>query len=330
MLFVVCIWNFACERVRIMKLANRVARALGCLMFAVIVFAFYSVSAFAVSVDGIISPDEMNGCNIEVQCTNENSGNGVCTLVTYFALQEDGSLYVALNTDFSKITITEESPVAFEIMLDDNPPIKIDILGNAEYDEQLFAVKNKVNFTDSGASCEAIINLKYRHDEVPEIQVRVIDDEGVPSKLFAIDTSTTATTDKSDDGSSSKSQSSSKSNPSKSSSSKKSKTSSSKKNSSTKTSDKSTADSTSVNYDVPQETYTLPSDMPTGTQMLSFSDAVKILCAVIIIALILSCALAVFFKIRQKEIEAKKKAKEEKEKAKAERKKKSADKNKKK
>lgn len=309
---------------------KRAAKALICLGFAVILITVSTVSALAISVDGMIAPDEMTDCNIEVQCSNENGGNGICTLVTYFALQEDGSLYVALNTDFSRITITEESPIAFEIFIDDKQTISIDILGNAEYDEQIFGVKCDANFTDSGASCEAVISLKYRHDDIPEIRVRVVDNDGIPSKLFTVDTTVAAETDSDKGISDGKKPSAnpSKSESGKTSSSKKPKTSSSKSSSSksssskkntSKSADDTTAEATR-NYDVPQETYTMPSDMPTGTQMASFSDAVKILCGVIVAATILSGAVLVFFKIKKREIEMKKKAKEKAEEEKAERK----------
>lgn len=304
---------------------KRAAKALICLVFAVVLITVSTASALAISVDGMIAPDEMTDCNIEVQCSNENGGNGICTLVTYFALQEDGSLYVALNTDFSRITITEESPIAFEIFIDDKQAISIDILGNAEYDEQIFGVKCDANFTDSGASCEAVISLKYRHDDIPEIRVRVVDNDGIPSKLFTVDTTVMAETD-SDNGISDDKKPSanpSKSESGKTSSSKKPKTSSSKSSSSKKSTSKSTDDTTAEatrNYDVPQETYTMPSDMPTGTQMASFSDAVKILCGVIVAATILSGAVLVFFKIKKREIEMKKKSKKKVEEEKAERK----------
>lgn len=299
---------------------KRVAKALICLAFAVILITISTVSALAISVDGMIAPDEMSDCNIEVQCSNENGGNGICTLVTYFALQEDGSLYVALNTDFSRITITEESPIAFEIFIDDKQAISIDILGNAEYDEQIFGVKCDAIFTDSGVSCEAVISLKYRHDDIPEIWVRVVDNDGIPSKLFTVDTTVAAKTDSNNDNSDDKKPSDdpSKSESSKTSSSKKPKSSSSKKNAS-KSTDDTTAEATR-NYDVPQETYTMPSDMPTGSQMASFSDAVKILCGIIVAATVLSGAVLVFFKIKNREIETKKKAKGKTEEEKAERK----------
>lgn len=46
-------------------------------MFAVIFLAASAVSALAISIDGMIAPDEMTDCNIEVQCSNEKGGNGI-------------------------------------------------------------------------------------------------------------------------------------------------------------------------------------------------------------------------------------------------------------
>lgn len=140
------------------------------------------------SIDGSVSPDEVRGTNVQIQCENENGGNGICALATYYTKTEKGSLYVAINGDISYADLTKESPVVYEIYVDGKDPIKISITGKAEYDEQLFSVKSSASFAGGGITCEALIDRKYSFGGDPEIYVRVTDDKGVPSKMFEIDT----------------------------------------------------------------------------------------------------------------------------------------------
>lgn len=140
------------------------------------------------SIDGSVSPDEVRGTNVQIQCENENGGNGICALATYYTKTEKGSLYVAINGDISYADLTKESPVVYEIYVDGKGPIKISITGKAEYDEQLFSVKSSASFAGGGITCEALIDRKYSFGGDPEIYVRVTDDKGVPSKMFEIDT----------------------------------------------------------------------------------------------------------------------------------------------
>lgn len=160
-----------------------------CTAAAAIIFTFVlAIQAFAVSIDGSVSPDEVRGTNVQIQCENENGGNGICALATYYTKTEKGSLYVAINGDISYADLTKESPVVYEIYVDDKDPIKIGITGKAEYDEQLFSVKSSASFAGGGITCEALIDRKYSFGGDPEIYVRVTDDKGVPSKMFEIDT----------------------------------------------------------------------------------------------------------------------------------------------
>ncbi len=160
-----------------------------CTASAAIIFAFVlAIQAFAVSIDGSVSPDEVRGTNVQIQCENENGGNGICALATYYTKTEKGSLYVAINGDISYADLTKESPVVYEIYVDVKDPIKISITGKAEYDEQLFSVKSSASFAGGGITCEALIDRKYSFGGDPEIYVRVTDDKGVPSKMFEIDT----------------------------------------------------------------------------------------------------------------------------------------------
>lgn len=160
-----------------------------CTAAAAIIFTFVlAIQAFAVSIDGSVSPDEVHGTNVQIQCENENGGNGICALATYYTKTEKGSLYVAINGDISYADLTKESPVVYEIYVDDKDPIKIGITGKAEYDEQLFSVKSSASFAGGGITCEALIDRKYSFGGDPEIYVRVTDDKGVPSKMFEIDT----------------------------------------------------------------------------------------------------------------------------------------------
>lgn len=160
-----------------------------CTASAAIIFTFVlAIQAFAVSIDGSVSPDEVRSTNVQIQCENENGGNGICALVTYYTKTEKGSLYVAINGDISYADLTKESPVVYEIYVDDKDPIKIGITGKAEYDEQLFSVKSSASFAGGGITCEALIDRKYSFGGDPEIYVRVTDDKGVPSKMFEIDT----------------------------------------------------------------------------------------------------------------------------------------------
>lgn len=160
-----------------------------CTASAAIIFTFVlAIQAFAVSIDGSVSPDEVRGTNVQIQCENENGGNGICALATYYTKAEKGSLYVAINGDISYADLTKESPVVYEIYVDGKDPIKISITGKAEYDEQLFSVKSSASFAGGGITCEALIDRKYSFGGDPEIYVRVTDDKGVPSKMFEIDT----------------------------------------------------------------------------------------------------------------------------------------------
>lgn len=160
-----------------------------CTASAAIIFTFVlAIQAFAVSIDGSVSPDEVRGTNVQIQCENENGGNGICALATYYTKTEKGSLYVVINGDISYADLTKESPVVYEIYVDGKDPIKVGITGKAEYDEQLFSVKSSASFAGGGITCEALIDRKYSFGGDPEIYVRVTDDKGVPSKMFEIDT----------------------------------------------------------------------------------------------------------------------------------------------
>lgn len=160
-----------------------------CTAAAAITFIFVlSMQALAISLDGIVSHDEVHSANVQMQCENKNGGNGICTLVTYYTKTESGSLYVAMSGDISYAELTDESPIVYEIYIDGNDPIKIDITGKAEYDEQLFSVKSRAKFEGDGMTCEALIDRKYSFGADPEIFVRVTDDSGIPSKMFEIDT----------------------------------------------------------------------------------------------------------------------------------------------
>lgn len=160
-----------------------------CTASAAIIFTFVlAIQAFAVSIDGSVSPDEVRGTNVQIQCENENGGNGICALAPYYTKTEKGSLYVAINGDISYADLTKESPVVYEIYVDGKDPIKISITGKAEYDEQLFSVKSSASFAGGGITCEALIDRKYSFGGDPETYVRVTDDKGVPSKMFEIDT----------------------------------------------------------------------------------------------------------------------------------------------
>lgn len=160
-----------------------------CTAAAAIIFTFVlAIQAFAVSIDGSVSPDEVRGTNVQIQCENENGGNGICALATYYTKTEKGSFYVAINGDISYADLTKESPVVYEIYVDGKDPIKISITGKAEYDEQLFSVKSSASFAGGGITCEALIDRKYSFGGDPEIYVKVTDDKGVPSKMFEIGT----------------------------------------------------------------------------------------------------------------------------------------------
>lgn len=160
-----------------------------CTAAAAIIFLFVlAIQALAVSIDGSVSPDEVRGTNVQIQCENENGGNGICALATYYTKTEKGSFYVAINGDISYADLIKESPVVYEIYVDGKDPIKIDITGKAEYDEQLFSIKSSASFAGGGITCEALIDRKYSFGGDPEIYVRVTDDKGVPSKMFEIDT----------------------------------------------------------------------------------------------------------------------------------------------
>ena len=160
-----------------------------CTAAAAIIFTLVlAIQALAVSIDGSVSPDEVRSTNVQIQCENENGGNGICALATYYTKTEKGSLYIAINGDISYADLTKESPVVYEIYVDGKDPIKIGITGKAEYDEQLFSVKFSASFAGGGITCETLIDRKYSFGGDPEIYVRVTDDKGIPSKMFEIDT----------------------------------------------------------------------------------------------------------------------------------------------
>lgn len=300
-----------------------------CTAAAAIIFLFVlAIQALAVSIDGSVSPDEVHGTNVQIQCENENGGNGICALATYYTKTEKGSLYVAINGNISYADLTKESPVVYEIYVDGKDPIKIGITGKAEYDEQLFSVKSSASFAGGGITCETLIDRKYSFGGDPEIYVRVTDDKGIPSKMFEIDTyiappettaeqnnqsgnsdsddrDTTKTTKKSSSTkSTTKKESTTKKN-SKSSSSKSSTKSKSKtnKSSSSKTNRSSKSQGTDEEYladDVDEiETYTLPSgeNMRNAARVKQGVTAVGI---TVIIATVISISLLIFKKSGKK------------------------------
>lgn len=300
-----------------------------CTAAAAIIFLFVlAIQALAVSIDGSVSPDEVRGTNVQIQCENENGGNGICVLATYYTKTEKGSLYVAINGDISYADLTKESPVVYEIYVDNKDPIKIGITGKAEYDEQLFSVKSSASFAGGGITCETLIDRKYSFGGDPEIYVRVTDDKGIPSKMFEIDTyiappettaeqnnqsgnsdsddrDTTKTTKKSNSTKSTTKKESTTKKKSKSSSSKSSTKSKSKtnKSSSSKTNRSSKSQDTDEKYladDVDEiETYTLPSgeNMRNAVRVKQGVTAVGI---TVIIATVISISLLIFKKSGKK------------------------------
>lgn len=294
---------------------------------AIFIFAL-TIQAFAVSIDGSVSLDEVRSTNVQIQCENENGGNGICALATYYTKTEKGSLYVAINGDISYADLTKESPVVYEIYVDGKGPIKIGITGKAEYDEQLFSVKSSSSFAGGGITCETLIDRKYSFGGDPEIYVRVTDDKGIPSKMFEIDTyiappettaeqnnqsgnsdsddrDTTKTTKKSNSTKSTTKKESTTKKKSKSSSSKSSTKSKSKtnKSSSSKTNRSSKSQDTDEEYladDVDEiETYTLPSgeNMRNAARVKQGVTAVGI---TVIIATVISISLLIFKKSGKK------------------------------
>ena len=300
-----------------------------CTAAAAIIFLFVlAIQALAGSIDGSVSPDEVRGTNVQIQCENENGGNGICALATYYTKTEKGSLYVAINGDISYADLTKESPVVYEIYVDGKDPIKIGITGKAEYDEQLFSVKSSASFAGGGITCETLIDKKYSFGGDPEIYVRVTDDKGIPSKMFEIDTyiappettaeqnnqsgnsdsddrDTTKTTKKSNPTKSTTKKESTTKKKSKSSSSKSSTKSKSKtnKSSSSKTNRSSKSQGTDEEYladDVDEiETYTLPSgeNMRNAARVKQGVTAVGI---TVIIATVISISLLIFKKSGKK------------------------------
>ncbi len=302
-----------------------------CTASAAIIFTFVlAIQAFAVSIDGSVSPDEVRGTNVQIQCENENGGNGICALATYYTKTEKGSLYVAINGDISYADLTKESPVVYEIYVDGKDPIKISITGKAEYDEQLFSVKSSASFAGGGITCEALIDRKYSFGGDPEIYVRVTDDKGVPSKMFEIDTyiappDTTAEqnnqsgnsdSDDRDTTKTTKKSSSTKSTTKKESTTKKkSKSSSSKSSTKSKTKNKTTKSNSSKNnrssksQDADEEyliddademeTYTLPSGGNTRNAA-RVKQGVTAVGITVIIATVISISLLIFKKSGKK------------------------------
>lgn len=300
-----------------------------CTAAAAIIFTFVlAIQAFAVSIDGSVSPDEVRGTNVQIQCENENGGNGICALATYYTKTEKGSLYVAINGDISYADLTKESPVVYEIYVDGKGPIKIGITGKAEYDEQLFSVKSSASFAGGGITCETLIDRKYSFGGDPEIYVRVTDGKGVPSKMFEIDTyitppettaeqnnqsgnsdsddrDTTKTTKKSNSTKSTTKKESTTKKKSKSSSSKSSTKSKSKtnKSSSSKTNRSSKSQDTDEEYladDVDEiETYTLPSGENTRNAA-RVKQGVTAVGITVIIATVISISLLIFKKSGKK------------------------------
>lgn len=302
-----------------------------CTAAAAIIFTFVlAIQAFAVSIDGSVSPDEVRGTNVQIQCENENGGNGICALATYYTKTEKGSFYVAINGDISYTDLTKESPVVYEIYVDGKDPIKIDITGKAEYDEQLFSIKSSASFAGGGITCEALIDRKYSFGGDPEIYVRVTDDKGIPSKMFEIDTyiappdttaeqnnqSGSSDSDDRDTTKTTKKSSSTKSTTKKESTTKKkSKSSSSKSSTKSKTKNKTTKSNSSKNnrssksQDADEEyliddademeTYTLPSGENTRNAA-RVKQGVTAVGITVIIATVISISLLIFKKSGKK------------------------------
>ncbi len=157
---------------------------------SVIMLTSSVMPAFALTVDGSISQSEIDASNVEVQCDG-NSGNGICTLITYYSAQTSRSSYIAFNCNIARDEITSDSQFAFEIYINDKPAIIINAAGNVEYNQQFFHVRAAVRCAGLGATCEAVVDFKYEQSGYPSIRVRVIDLDGVPSKFFDLDTEMT-------------------------------------------------------------------------------------------------------------------------------------------
>lgn len=215
-------------------------------------------------------------------------------------------------------------------MVDGKDPIKIDITGKAEYDEQLFSIKSSASFAGGGITCEALIDRKYSFGGDPEIYVRVTDDKGIPSKMFEIDTyiappdttaeqnnqSGSSDSDDRDTTKTTKKSSSTKSTTKKESTTKKkSKSSSSKSSTKSKTKNKTTKSNSSKNnrssksQDADEEyliddademeTYTLPSGENTRNAA-RVKQGVTAVGITVIIATVISISLLIFKKSGKK------------------------------
>ncbi len=147
-------------------------------------------SAFAaVKIDASIDPDEFEDTNLEVQCDKGNRGNGLYVLVTYYkTLPGRSQIYLAFNAELYGEEVLVDGPFGFEIYIEDTPVIRIGTNSHADFDASYYHVQvsNRTDF--SSMRCETLITFKNHMPDTPTIYVRVIDNNGVPSERFKINT----------------------------------------------------------------------------------------------------------------------------------------------
>lgn len=167
-------------------------------LFIFIFSALFLPTAFAsVKLDGSITPDELEDSNLQVQCENGNSGCGIHVFVTYYKPFPDSSeIYLALASELDGEQILADGPFGFEIYIENSPVIRIHTNSRADFDTSYYDVKvsNRIDF--SCMRCETSILFKNHMPDTPKIYVKAIDNEGVPSKSFKINTVMPETTTK--------------------------------------------------------------------------------------------------------------------------------------
>ena len=258
-----------------------------CTAATAIIFTFVlAIQAFAVSIDGSVSPDEVRGTNVQIQCENENGGNGICALATYYTKTEKGSLYVAINGDISYADLTKESPVVYEIdrkySFGGDPEIHVRVTDDKGVPSKMFEIDTYIAPPETTAEQN---NQSGNSDS----------DDRDTTKTTKKSSSTKSTTKKE-----STTKKNSKSSSSKSSTKSKSKT---NKSSSSKTNRSSKSQGTDEEYladDVDEiETYTLPSgeNMRNAARVKQGVTAVGI---TVIIATVISISLLIFKKSGKK------------------------------
>ncbi len=162
-------------------------------IYFLVVFLIFSSTAtevFAsVKLDGTISAVEIENSNIQNFCSNGNSGCNLYEFVTCCKIFPDSDeIYLAFNAELKGEQNIVSENFGFEIYIEDYPVIKIYADNRVDFDPLYYDIKVNSKTDLSRISCETSVLFKNKIPTAPKIYVKVVDNDGIPSKMFEINT----------------------------------------------------------------------------------------------------------------------------------------------